>query len=222
VLVSPALPLPTATAALASPVGAPASAEDRALQLRQILAEAAEVFVRTLAELATIRGVEESVVDRHTALVERVVSDAVDDLTRERVTGFVAVGTQTTQKLGAGERAGVVASFRDAFGREPQSEEDWADTVKIANGRFPSQRNLGREQEVRRTFSRIYRRAPDLTNANDAAAIMMMAYGMRPEPRNTLAEITAIRTFRRIFGRSPASPSDWDAVRAIAYSGARR
>lgn len=200
------------------------TAEERAAHLKVILKEAAEVFVRTLAELSDLVGVTEgsALAVQHQQLVEKVVSDAVDTVTKERITNFVAVGTQTTLKLGAGERAGVVNSFREAFGREPDQEEDWADVVKIANGRFPSNRNLAREEDVRATFVRIYRRVPNLGNPNDAAAMMTMAYGMRPEPRNVAAEQSGIRLFKRIFGRPPTTASDWDAVRAIAYSGATR
>ena len=45
---------------------------------------------------------------------------------------------------------------------------------------------------------------------------------MRPMPRNLNAEAAAIVSFRGVYGRAPASATDWDIVRAIAYSGASR
>ncbi|MFA4937543.1 MAG: hypothetical protein WC575_04665, partial [Patescibacteria group bacterium] len=59
-------------------------------------------------------------------------------------------------------------------------------------------------------------------NAHDDAAITVMAYGLRPLPRNLNSEKVAIKTFKALFGTNPVSATDWDTVRAIAYSGATR
>jgi len=52
--------------------------------------------------------------------------------------------------------------------------------------------------------------------------MMTMAYGLRPQPRNINSENEAIGFFKLIFDKDPTSASDWDVVRAIAYSGATR
>lgn len=135
---------------------------------------------------------------------------------------FIALGTPTTQKLGQGERAGVVSSFTSALGKAPESATDWQDVIKIANGRWPTQRNSASEQQAAATFKHIYLRAPDTTNAHDNAAVTVMAYGLRPANRNLGSEVAAIKSFTAIYGHAPSSASDWDAVRAIAYSGATR
>ena len=49
-----------------------------------------------------------------------------------------------------------------------------------------------------------------------------MAYGLRTATRNLNSEKAAIKSFKAIFGKAPTTASDWDAVRAIAYSGAKR
>ena len=54
------------------------------------------------------------------------------------------------------------------------------------------------------------------------AAVTVMAYGLRPKPRNLNSERAAIKNFMGIFKKIPTSATDWDAVRAIAYSGAKR
>jgi hypothetical protein len=49
-----------------------------------------------------------------------------------------------------------------------------------------------------------------------------MAYGLRPTNRNLNSEKNAINTFKSLNNRLPSSASDWDTIRAIAYSGAKR
>lgn len=141
---------------------------------------------------------------------------------RGALTTFIAYGTEPTTKLGAGERAGVVNSYQSAFGKLPESTSDWEDVMKIAVGRFPSQANAEREAAVEATFRKIYLRSSDITNPNDRAAITIMAYGLRPANRRLASEAVGIRSFKRIYKRAPASASDWDTVRCIAYSGAKR
>ena len=49
-----------------------------------------------------------------------------------------------------------------------------------------------------------------------------MAYGLRPAARNLNSEKAGIKNFKAIFGYNPVKATAWDAVRAIAYSGAKR
>jgi hypothetical protein len=135
---------------------------------------------------------------------------------------FIVSGTPSTVRLGMGERAGVANSFASCFKKLPKDNIDWQDVIKIANGRWPSQR-MGRcEEEAGKTFERIYLRRPDMDNRNDNAAVTVMAYGLRPTNRNMNSEKKAIKIFKNIFDHSPLNAPDWDAVRAIAYSGAKR
>ncbi len=136
---------------------------------------------------------------------------------------FIALGTPSTQRLGQGERAGVVSSFTSAFGKAPSSENDWQDVLKIANGRWPTQRSEQKEQQAEAAFEKIYKRAANRdTNTHDDAAVTVMAYGLRPSGRNLGSEAAAAKSFTAIYGHAPESASDWDTVRAIAYSGATR
>jgi len=135
---------------------------------------------------------------------------------------FIAYGTDTTLKLGEGERAGVVNSYKSAFGKLPTTETEWSDAIKIANGRWPSETSKKTETNAEKAFQKIYLRAPDRTNPHDDAAVVVMAYGLRPADRNLNSEKAAIKSFRAIYGYNPKTATAWDIVRAIAYSGAKR
>jgi hypothetical protein len=138
------------------------------------------------------------------------------------IADFIHSGTLTTMSIGAGERGGSIASFNSAFGRLPESETDWQDVIKIANGRWPTQNSSTAEAKAKIQFKKIYLRNPDPANVHDSSALMIMAYGLRPAQRNLNSEKAAIKSFKFIFKKIPVSASDWDIVRAIAYSGAKR
>lgn len=142
---------------------------------------------------------------------------------RYSIANFIHEGTETTKILGSGERAGVINSFMEAFGKAPETESNWQDVIKIANGRWPKEVNNTKEEKTKNEiFKKIYKRAPDMTNANDNAAVTIITYGLRPVARNMESEKTGIRIFRGIYGYNPSSASDWDVARAITYSGAKR
>jgi hypothetical protein len=138
------------------------------------------------------------------------------------INNFIVYGTKSTQVLGAGERAGVVASFKSAFGRFPTTEADWKDCLAIGNGRWPAQKNAVVEKSVKMIFKKIYKREAKLDNANDKAALAILAYGLRMNKRNQASEAAALKTYAKIFKAGPKSAADWNVVRAIAYSGAKR
>ena len=94
--------------------------------------------------------------------------------------------------------------------------------VKIANGRWPSVTSAAAENRAETSFKTIYLRNADMNDAHDNAAVTVMAYGLRPANRNLDSEKAAIKSFRAIFGFAPTSATNWDAVRAIAYSGSTR
>jgi chitodextrinase len=141
---------------------------------------------------------------------------------RKIIANFIQFGTPTTLILGAGERAGTISSFNSAFSRLPISVLDWQDVIKIGSGRWTTQRSATAEAKAEISFKKIYLRNPNMNQANDNAAVNIMAYGLRPAQRNTNSEKIAILSFKNIFKKSPVSAEEWDAVRAIAYSGAKR
>lgn len=138
------------------------------------------------------------------------------------INSFIVYGTRTTQRLGAGERAAVINSYFQAYGKLPNIEAEWSDVLKIASGRWPVERSSKAESQAMEEFVKVYHRKANLSNNIDENAIMVIAYGLLPLQRNLNSEQTAIKTFRAIYGHAPVSALAWNIVRAIAYSGATR
>ncbi|MBI4239802.1 hypothetical protein HY620_02360 [Candidatus Uhrbacteria bacterium] len=228
-------PAPAAkTEAPATQTSTPAgAAHDRVAQLAAIVEEAKSLssVVKELPKLLDkgMLSKEEKLsllttnpADLVLTVIDKVVPASVTRATAAVATKFIADGTPTTMQLGAGERAGVVNSYKAAFGQLPANEAEWQDVVKIANGRFPSQQNEKAEKRAELSFKAIYNRAPDRKNSNDDAAVVVMAYGLRTANRNMKNESAAIKSYKVIFKRAPVTATAWDAVRAIAYSGAKK
>ena len=143
----------------------------------------------------------------------------------EAINNFITYGVDdNTQRLGEGERAAVMYSYKNAFNKLPETEEELADAIKIANGRWPGITNQDAEKRAKEQFQKIYKRIADMNDASDNAAVTVMAYGLRQkaENRNLNSEKTGINTFRNIYGYNPDSTEDWNIMQAITYSGATR
>ncbi len=180
------------------------------------LSEAEQIFSQQKAVILNKK--EEAIFKRIIDSIKHNISD----LQRHRIAYFVHFGTQTTIRLGAGERAGSFSSYLSAFGDIPNSKQDWQDIIKIANGRWPSRLNAKSEFGAKKRFKKIYLREANMDDPHDNAAVTVMAYGLRPANRNMNTEKAAIVIFKNIFKYNPKNAVDWDAVRAIAYSGATR
>ena len=162
-------------------------------------------------------------VNYNKTIVTKVIADsAITAKERNLIITFVTYGTDTTKVLGAGERAGVINSYRVAFGKLPTTEAEWNNAIKIANGYLPNQTNADAENRAIKTFKKAYLRNADRTNVNDNLAIKVMAYGLRLANRDLDKEKAGLKIFQDIYGYNPSSAMDWDCIRAIAYSGARR
>lgn len=202
-------------------------AKEYAERLQAILSEASDVFKADINAILGKLGFKRDLA-KEDVTVKKYVKNLVKDAaglpaeSQNKITNFVSYGTETTQILGEGERAGVVNSYKAAFGKLPEKENEWADVIKIANGRWPGEINKQTEKNALAAFKKIYLREPDRKNPHDDAAVVVIAYGLRPAKRNLNSEKVAIKTFKAIYGYYPKSASAWDIVRAIAYSGATR
>jgi outer membrane protein assembly factor BamB len=143
----------------------------------------------------------------------------LDDQIKYAIAYFINFGTPNTKHLGAGERAGVIKSYKSAFKKLPRSTADWEDIIKIANGIAPIERSQNAEDQAKKFFKTIYQREADITNVYDNNAIIIMAYGLRPTARDLNSELSSIKTFKVIFGFMPQSTEQWNMIKAIAYSG---
>ncbi len=183
-------------------------------------------FDDILVELQTLRS---KVKEQETELkyLKKLTSDveAIAVSAKESLNSFITYGVdESTKKLGAGERAAVLSSYKVAFNKLPEQETEIEDMIKIANGRFPTERNSQAEKRAQHDFVRIYKHIPIMTRQTDAAAIMIMAYGLRQraENRNFDSERNGINTYRALFGKMPSDTDDWNTMQAITYSGATK
>lgn len=162
--------------------------------------------------------------ERDVALFHKVYNPdlGVNDTKLARLAYFISSDGDCSKHLGAGERAGVVDSFKSAFNRLPLSYDDWLDVLKIGNGQWPNLRSEIAESRAMDSFKSIYNRDANMENDNDNTAVNIMAYGIRPKPRAIEKETIATEIFFKIKGYNPTSALEWDIARAIGYSGATR
>jgi len=149
----------------------------------------------------------------------------VAETAKDAINNFIAYGVdENTQRLGEGERAAVIYSYKSAFEKLPETENELADAIKIANGRWPSMISEEAEKKAKEQFQKIYKRIPDMNDSRDNAAVTVMAYGLRQkaENRNLDSEKKGIKTFMNIYGYHPKTTEDWNIMQAITYSGATR
>ncbi|PLX28086.1 hypothetical protein C0583_02540 [Candidatus Parcubacteria bacterium] len=152
-------------------------------------------------------------------------TNEVSENMQNALNNFITYGVdENTKQLGECERAAVIYSYKSAFDKLPENEEELADAIKIANGRWPSITNEEAEKRAKEQFQKIYKRIADMNVASDNAAVTVMAYGLRQkaENRNLDSETQGIKTFRAIYGYNPSSTDDWNIMQAITYSGATR
>lgn len=143
-----------------------------------------------------------------------------DDLANGQLADFLADGSASTMALGAGERAGVVNSFKSSFGRLPQTRADWEDVLRISINLLPLTTNPQAEARAKTEFTKVYQREAYMENVYDHTAVNIIAYGLRPEQRDLESERFGLGVFVSIYHYLPVSALDWDIIRAIAYSGA--
>ena len=93
-----------------------------------------------LAELKQLRSVvkeQQTQIKHLKGLVQNVKE--ISEEAQGAISNFITYGVDdNTQKLGEGERAAVMFSYKAAFDKLPETEEELADAIKIANGRWPS------------------------------------------------------------------------------------
>jgi len=133
------------------------------------------------------------------------------------ITNFICYGTKSTDVLGIGERAGVIYSFKEAFNRFPETEDDWNDIISIATNQVPVQRSASAEQKARSIkFPRLYS-GEGWGEGFEEADVIRITYGLRPEKRDLGLEINGIASFVDMFGRLPVDTLDWNILRSIVY-----
>jgi hypothetical protein len=182
-----------------------------------------EQILNELRELRNIIKEQQAQITHLKSLITEM--SKISEEARNAINSFVTYGVdENTKKLGEGERAAVIHSFQNAFGKLPETGQELADAIKIANGRWPESYNEEAELRAREMFRTIYKREADENNVKDMSAVKIMAYGLRQraENRNLNSEVKGIAIFKDIFDKLPETTEDWNIMQAITYSGATR
>jgi len=180
-----------------------------------------------LAEVKELRNTikEQQVQIRHLIRLKKGLTQTINAAVESAIKNFITYGVDdNTKRLGEGERAAVMYSYKSAFGKLPETEDELEDAIKIANGRWPSIVNDVAENKAKAQFRKIYLRAADMNAPYDAAAVKVMAYGLRQraENRNLKSERSGLKIFKSIFHKMPETTDEWNTLQAITYSGAQR
>lgn len=184
----------TTTTIITTPVViAPIVLSERAIQWQSLINDASAISSGTINNVLNNASVERNVIEE-TLAVKKYTSNLLSGVKNTtltqimNLTNFVVYGTKNTKKLGEGERAGVVNSYKTAFGKIPTTQNEWLDCIAIATGRWPAEKSTNAEAAANKSFEKIYKRKPNISNANDNAAVIIIAYGLRPNARNTKSE----------------------------------
>ncbi len=216
-IVTSTIPVPPVTPVIPSP-------PSTALQI--IASEAGIISANNLQSLLIYLGVKADPAAERTSLkkYQTILSQDKKITAAEKIVinYFIVYGTPTTAHLGSGQRAGLINSYFQAYGKLPNSKAEWSDVIKIANGRWPSERSVSAENQAKIEFRKVYGRYPVLTNTHDQSAVIIIAYGLLPLQRHLASEAAAIKIFSLHYRHAPVNALAWNVVRAIAYSGATR
>jgi hypothetical protein len=218
-----------ATTKVQAPTATPKITENKVeiIEMKYIAKDMADdKYDSILSELKQLRNIVKEQ-QNEIKYLKSLASDLKDlsEKMKNAINDFITYGVDAnTVKLGAGERAAVINSYKAAFAKLPETEAELTDAIKIANGRFPSLISDKAEKAAKEQFIKIYKRVPDLNDPKDNVAIKVMAYGLRQkaENRNLNSEKSGIKTFKSIYGYTPKTTEDWNTMQAITYSGAAR
>jgi parallel beta-helix repeat protein len=179
--------------------------------LEDIMSEAKILATEDTNQLLNHLGIGANIANEQAGLIKyKTILDldkTISANSRMTINDFIIYGTLSTKHLGAGERAAVINSYYQAYGKLPNSEAEWSDVLKIANGRWPNERNTKTEAQAKLEFKKVYARDAVMANNVD---------------ENAISDRIAITTFKWVYGHNPANALAWNIVRAIAYSGAKR
>ncbi|MFH1030449.1 MAG: CARDB domain-containing protein, partial [bacterium] len=106
-------------------------------------------FDQILEEIKTLKDVikEQQAQIKYLTKLTQGVKELSEKAT-DAINNFITYGVDdNTKKLGEGERAAVMYSYKAAFAKLPETEEELADAIKIANGRWPSVTNEDAEKK---------------------------------------------------------------------------
>ncbi len=138
---------------------------------------------------------------------------------------YLAYGTESTVRLGEGQRAATVINYTSVKGNIPQTESDIEDVLKIANNRVPLIRNSELEPKFLGNFYRLNNiiKENDITKIDEDNFILELnqflrfSYGILPMERSIAKEKWAIELFVKNYNKLPQTDGEWRIVNSWAY-----
>jgi hypothetical protein len=164
---------------------------------------------------------EKKVETRHQGLI---VSASTPEV-KVSLKNYLAYGTESTLRLGEGQRAATVINYTNIKGDIPQTESDIEDVLKIANNIVP----LIRNPELEPKFLGNYYRLNNIIKENNITKIdennlilelnqfLRFSYGVLPMERSIAREKWAIELFVKNYNKLPQTDGDWRIVNSWAY-----
>jgi hypothetical protein len=127
-------------------------------------------------------------------------------------------GSDVTKAMTMKDRNGLLSDFKDIYGRLPATDADWQDLANIAKGATPT-KAASKEAQALKDFKKIFKRAANLSVANEKSFVQMITYRLRVVTRDIEKEKIGIAKFRSVYKVGPKTAKDWAIVRALAYLG---
>lgn len=138
---------------------------------------------------------------------------------------YLAYGTESTVRLGEGQRAATVINYTNVKGGIPKTESDIEDVLKIANNRVPLIRNSELEPKFLGSFYRLNNiiKENNITKIDENNFILELnqflrfSYGILPIERSIAREKWAIELFVKNYNKLPQTDGEWRIVNSWAY-----
>ncbi|MBI5254336.1 carboxypeptidase regulatory-like domain-containing protein [Candidatus Falkowbacteria bacterium] len=132
------------------------------------------------------------------------------------VTFLTYGGSDVTKALTAKDRSGLLADFKDIYGKLPVTDADWQNLAKMAQNVTPT-KVAKKELQANKDFKKIFKRAVKFTNATEEKFVHMVTYRLRVTERDLNKEKVGLAKYRKVYKAVPKTSKDWAVVRALSY-----
>lgn len=156
---------------------------------------------------------------------QNILTSTVSPEAKISLRNYLSYGSESTLRLGEGQRAATVINYTNFKGRSPEGEDDIENVLKIANNIIPLMRNPELEPKLVGNFHRLNNiiKDNDITKIDENNLILELnqflrfAYGIFPMERSLARENWAIDIFVKNYNKLPQSSGDWRIVNSWAY-----
>ncbi|MFH0815089.1 MAG: carboxypeptidase regulatory-like domain-containing protein [Candidatus Falkowbacteria bacterium] len=133
------------------------------------------------------------------------------------VVTFLTYGSSdATKALAIKDRSGLLADFKEIYGKLPVTDADWQNLAKIAQNATPA-KVASKETQAAKDFKKIFKRVVKFTNATEEKFVHMVTYRLRITERDLNKEKVGLAKYRSVYKAWPKTSKDWAIVRALSY-----